>query len=321
MQKVCDGVFEGGGVRGIGHVGAVFELERQGYSFDRVAGSSAGAIVAALLAVGYSGVEIRREMENTDYLKFKEKDLWDYLGAAGMIVSLLLKYGVYATNAFELWLNRLLLGKKKLIFADVYEDGDYKLRVTASDLTDRKLLVLPDDLKEFGIRPETFGIAAAVRMSMSIPVFFEPYRLKDRHGRTHYIVDGGLLSNYPMWILDDGKRPLRYPVFGFKFVNEPEVSCKCRQEESMNLVEYVMAVAATAMDANDNAFISDSRGDYARTIRIPVSAEIGGRKQKIGATDFGISDEESEALFENGRRAAGAFLAGWDFESWLRTYR
>ena len=108
MQKVCDGVFEGGGVRGIGHVGAVFELERQGYSFDRVAGSSAGAIVAALLAVGYSGVEIRREMENTDYLKFKEKDLWDYLGAAGMIVSLLLKYGVYATNAFELWLNRLL---------------------------------------------------------------------------------------------------------------------------------------------------------------------------------------------------------------------
>ena len=156
---------------------------------------------------------------------------------------------------------------------------------------------------------------------MSIPVFFEPYRLKDRHGRTHYIVDGGLLSNYPMWILDDGKRPLRYPVFGFKFVNEPEVSCKCRQEESMNLVEYVKAVAATAMDANDNAFISDSRGDYARTIRIPVSAEIGGRKQKIGATDFGISDEESEALFENGRRAAGEFLAGWDFESWLRTYR
>ena len=86
-------------------------------------------------------------------------------------------------------------------------------------------------------------------------------------------------------------------------------------------VEYVKAVAATAMDANDNAFISDSRGDYARTIRIPVSAEIGGRKQKIGATDFGISDEESEALFENGRRAAGEFLAGWDFESWLRTYR
>ena len=59
----------------------------------------------------------------------------------------------------------------------------------------------------------------------------------------------------------------------------------------MNLVEYVKAVAATAMDANDNAFISDSRGDYARTIRIPVSAEIGGRKQKIGATDFGISDD------------------------------
>ena len=43
----CNGVLEGGGVKGIGHVGAIQALEQAGYQFHRVAGSSAGAIVAA----------------------------------------------------------------------------------------------------------------------------------------------------------------------------------------------------------------------------------------------------------------------------------
>lgn len=319
---ICDGVFEGGGVRGIGHVGAVYELERRGYSFGRVAGSSAGAIVAALLAAGYNGSEIRREMERLDYLRFKERDFWDYFGAAGMMISLLLKYGIYATGGFELWLNRLLMRKKKLVFADVREGGGYRLRVTASDLTARKLLTLPDDLADFGIVPDAFGIAAAVRMSMSIPIFFEPYRLKDKSGQVHYIADGGLLSNYPLWLLDDGKEELRRPVLGFKFVGD-EGEGRCRGRScAMNLAEYVKAVAATAMDAGDNRFISNSSGDYARTIRIPVNVRVnGGELQKISATDFDISGEETEALFENGRQAAARFLERWDFEGWLETYR
>ena len=52
-MKLCNGVFEGGGVRGIAHVGAACVLEAAGYRFEALAGSSAGAIVAALLAAGY----------------------------------------------------------------------------------------------------------------------------------------------------------------------------------------------------------------------------------------------------------------------------
>ena len=50
----ADAVFEGGGVKGIGLVGAVAFAEEKGYRWVNLAGTSAGAIVAALLAAGYN---------------------------------------------------------------------------------------------------------------------------------------------------------------------------------------------------------------------------------------------------------------------------
>ena len=70
-MKRCNAVFEGGGVRGIGHVGAACGMEYAGYEFVNLAGSSAGAIVAALLAAGYTCRELKEEMEALDYTKFR----------------------------------------------------------------------------------------------------------------------------------------------------------------------------------------------------------------------------------------------------------
>ena len=64
LWKSCCGVFEGGGVRGIGHVGAACAMQEAGYQFTDLAGSSAGAIAAALLAAGYSCDELKKEMES-----------------------------------------------------------------------------------------------------------------------------------------------------------------------------------------------------------------------------------------------------------------
>ena len=63
MALKTDAVFEGGGVKGIGLVGAVSEIEKAGYEFENLAGTSAGAIVASLLAAGYSSEELKRELE------------------------------------------------------------------------------------------------------------------------------------------------------------------------------------------------------------------------------------------------------------------
>lgn len=319
-MKKCNGVFEGGGVRGIGHVGAAWEIERAGFHFADLAGSSAGAIVAALLAARYSSRELKQEMESLDYLKLKGKDWIDYLGTAGKVLSILLHLGIYNTDYLELWMEEMLRRKGIRTFHDI-ENMGRRLKITASDLTARRLLILPDDLKELGITPGSFPISKAVRMSVSIPVFFEPVRLMDRAGREHLIVDGGLLSNFPVWVLDDGSTAQHRPTLGFRFSDGNETRCTCSQgcAAEGNLAAYLKAIVATCMDAVDNSRAMD--GDRERTIRIPTTIQIGGEEKKIGAVDFDIRPEECEALFENGKRAAARFLKTWDFADWKRQYR
>ncbi len=75
MALKADAVFEGGGVKGIGLVGAVSEIEKEGYVFENLAGTSVGAIVSSLLTVGYSAAEIKKELEQLDYNDFKGEEV------------------------------------------------------------------------------------------------------------------------------------------------------------------------------------------------------------------------------------------------------
>ena len=85
----------------------------------------------------------------------------------------------------------------------------------ASDLTNGRLVVLPDDLIQYGIDPGSFSIAKAIRMSCSLPYFFEPVKLHTR-GETSIIVDGGVLSNFPMWLFDRDNVKKTRPVLGIQ---------------------------------------------------------------------------------------------------------
>ena len=106
------------------------------------------------------------------------------------------------------------------------KERDWHLKLIAVDVTRRDLLVLPDDLGRYlapgtssPIDPDGFRIARAARMSMSIPYFFEPVELEHRDGGHSAIIDGGTLSNFPVWLFDVdpakvGRPPAR-PTFGF----------------------------------------------------------------------------------------------------------
>jgi NTE family protein len=193
-ERRVDAVFEGGGVKGIGLVGAVAATEARGFVFENVAGTSAGAIVAALVAAGYSAAELEREMKAVDYRKFRDKDLLDRIPVLGPALSLGFERGIYEGAYFERWLDGLLAEKGKRTFGDLvmpeYADDPrfrYKLQVIAADISRGKLLVLPRDIGDYGLEPDELGIARAVRMS--IPFFFEPVKLAES-----CIVDGGVLS-------------------------------------------------------------------------------------------------------------------------------
>ena len=302
----ADAVFEGGGVKGIGLVGALGVLEQAGYRWRRVAGTSAGAIVAALVAAGYTAEELARLMRSLDYRRFQDTTFLDRLGPIGMGASLLLEKGVYEGAYLERWLDERLADKGIATFADLRDEQaspyKHRLQVVAADISNARLVVIPSGLSSYGIEADGFRVSRAVRMSMSIPFFFEPVVI----GKT-YFVDGGLLSNFPVWLFDrppgaTAGRP-RWPTFGLTLI-EPE---QTKIGEIDSLLDYGRAILYTMLEAHDRRHIEAF--DYLRTIAIPT---VG-----VQTTEFDLSSDKRERLYASGQRAAKRFLEQWDHQAYL----
>ncbi len=297
----CDAVFEGGGVKGIAFVGAVQELERRGYNFNRLAGTSAGAITASILAAGYTGRELETFMTELNMLSFLELNKLGRVPLCGKVLNLICYNGIYCANQLEKWVADKLEVKGVHTFADV-EAGS--LKITASDITNGRLVIFPDDLEKYGLNPESWSIAKAVRMSCTIPYFFQPYRIKKGREKAD-VVDGGLLSNYPIWIFDTKKKP-RWPTFGFRL----RASDKCSANKIRGPITYLLAILNTMMDAHDKRHIEQN--DWTRTISIPVEG--------IRNTDFSLSCEQKEALIKLGREEASLFFDTWSFFNYINSH-
>lgn len=312
--KKLDAVFEGGGVKGTGLVGAVAVTEEKGYSFENVAGTSAGAIVAAFVAAGYTAAEMKEIMLGVDYNEFRDKGVVDRVPVIGPILSLGFEKGIYEGDFFEHWLEELITAKGVETFGDLVmeEYGEdpryrYKLNVIAADITNGKLLILPRDIERYGIQSDRLKVARAVRMSMSIPFFFEPVTLQDAAGDTSYIVDGGVLSNYPVWLFDADTEDPAWPTFGYKLV-EPDEGAP---HSIRGPISMLASLFATMMEAHDARYIQDA--NFARTIPI--------RTLGVRTTEFDLPVDRKEALYQSGRDAAEGFFERWDFEAYKERYR
>ena len=312
-QLRVDGVFEGGGVKGIGLVGAISVIEAAGYEFVNLAGTSAGAIVATLLAAGYHADELKQTINGIDFSTFEDPDLIGRIPYLGALVDEIFNKGLYKGDVF-LNLMRELLDKKGIhTFRDLiqpeFANEDryrFKVRVVASDISRRRMLVLPQDILDYDMAPEDLEVALAVRMSMSIPFFFEPVKLKNS-----YIVDGGLLSNFPVELFDsDG--PPEWPTFGFKLVLAPQANLSQMVEYPINgPISELAAVFFTAMEAHAAYYLSNDK--FVRTIAIDTL--------DVGGTDFNLTPDKKEALYKSGVQAANTFLAHWDFQKYIAQYR
>lgn len=104
--RKADLVLEGGGVKGIGLVGAVNALRETSYSrIQRVAGTSAGAIVASLIAAGMAPAEMQEVMHSLDYKKFEDASLLGRLGLPGKALEILLHGGSFKTDYMHRWVS------------------------------------------------------------------------------------------------------------------------------------------------------------------------------------------------------------------------
>jgi NTE family protein len=100
-ERDVDLVFEGGGLKGIALVGAYSVLEERGYRPQNIAGASAGAIVAALVAAGYDAPELRQTIMECDFSSLKDRAWEDWLPLFPRIVSILKDRGY--TRARRAW--------------------------------------------------------------------------------------------------------------------------------------------------------------------------------------------------------------------------
>ena len=301
----ADLVCKGGGVKGIALVGALLYFEEYGYIWKKVAGTSVGAIVASLVAVGYTAKEIYDIMLKIDYREFADKNTLQSIPLIGPPISLFYSKGIHAGAYVERFLSEKFEQKGKKYFKDIYENGESKLKVIASDVTRHKLIVLPDDLVEYNINPMEFEIAKAVRMSLSIPFFFEPVIL-NKKGNPSYIVDGGLFSNFPIWIFDVSDRP-RWPTFGLNLYNNVQNS----NSNPHGLISYLMDVIETSLSTSEEIYFKDC--DCVRIVNIPTLG--------ISTINFDITKEEMTSLFNSGYNSAKSFLETWDFNSYINNFR
>ena len=324
----ADLVLEGGGVKGIGLVGAVLTLHEAGFVFPRIGGTSAGAIVAALIAAYQVKkvplTQLQTDMAELDYTQFMQKTWAEkHLGLIGNATALVSHQGLYASSYVQEWLTSKLEPLGIRTFADLKITGDdgtalapyqrYRLVTHTSDLTRGALVRLPWDLPYYLLSSKDQGdparqiavidgypIVAAVRASMSIPFFFQPFEQKTALGACTW-VDGGLLQNFPVTVFDrtDG-RPNRWPTFGIKLssrpgLNTPDVPVQGDLRE-------VVSIAHTAMGEWNRYPLADE-GVGARTVFVDTMG--------IASTDFGLTTDQREKLFANGQAAAGKFLAAW----------
>ena len=321
----ADLVLEGGGVKGLGTAGAVTRLLEAGYQFPRVAGTSVGAVAAAVVAAGVDAPGLHDVMGRLDLSRVPDRRA-PWLPGVSETVGLAAVRGAYTGDYIHHWLATELDELGVVTFGDLrrHDPGDddrfgddarYSLVVMCTDVTHGRLLRLPWDYHQFHLDPDEQLVADAVRMSLSIPFFFEPCTLTDAEtGERSVIVDGGVLSNFAVEIFDrtDGKSP-RWPTFGVRlFPDLPEGLgdlVPAVISPFLPTLQLLRQVVATALVGRDQTHL-DRPGVRGRTITVDTSG--------VGITEFNVGRAGQQLLLDRGRDAAGTFLAQWEAtQSWV----
>ena len=329
--RPADLVLEGGGVKGIGLSGAVAAMTDAGWVPHRISGTSAGALVGAVAAAGAVGAELGEITSRLNYRQVADASGLARIPVLGTPLALLSGQGLYQGEYLHAWITAELaalgvhtFGDLRIDDADLPPEQRYRLVVTCSDLTLGQLVRLPWDYREvYGLDPDEQPVADAVRASMAIPFLFRPTTLTNpRTGVVSTLVDGGLLSNFPIDSLDrtDGRAPA-WPTFGVTITTAPKRGIgphvalfhtrwfDLPQPGPLHLLEQLITTMILGRDqANLN-----KPWVAARTIHVDAST--------VGLLDFGISTARADALYAAGYRAAADFLAGFDWEAYKRRFR
>ena len=292
----ADLVLEGGGVKGIGLLGAVTAMVKRDdpYTFERYAGTSAGSVVASFLAAGLSVDDLKDIMLKEDFSTFEdESTLFKHVKLLGEGFGLLFHEGLFVGDVLHSWIVETLAQRGVHTWKDLARPDDllppeqrYNLVVVVSDVSRGRELRLP-----WHTRPNS----AWTRIPSCWPTRCEhrcPFRsslathLRADRGSTAgkgYVLstDGGMLSNYPFDIFDRVNNP-RWPTLGVKLFTKEQIS-QAHWSPNANAIDLARSLLSTMMNAHDSLHVDDPY--YAdRTVFVDTTGFSG--------TNFHLSDDD-----------------------------
>jgi len=285
-------VFRGGGMKGLAYCGAlnVMMTINKLDHVKRYAGASAGAIIAALLCIGYTPEELEVILKKQDFKLFKDAE-----GLLDRASQLYKTYGLYKGKVFYEWIGKLIYektGSPDTTFEQIFTRFNKEVVVVGTCITHT-------EVHYFSVHTTpAMPLRDAVRISMSIPLFFEPVTLED-----HIFVDGGVTDNFPLSVFDtetyDYEHSYRAPVntktLGFFLMED-------KRHPHTRKVTGIKSYVGCMMDTVKQriAFLALKPGDELRTLFIQT--------RYITSTQFNISDQEKDLLYHEGQSAARRFF-------------
>ncbi len=199
--RYVNGVFKGGGAKGIAYAGALTAMRARGLWFHSVAGASAGAITASLIAAGLGPDELAAAVP--EGLKAMKSSIPERIGKAviGHASS------VFESRGLRAWLDATLArcigatDAAPVTFEALFAAKGIELYVVAMDLSSGLPIVFCRRTTP------TVEVAGAVAASSAIPGAFPPgrgvFHSPDDGAVVHQFVDGGTWANYPSFIFQD----------------------------------------------------------------------------------------------------------------------
>tara|TARA_B110000977_G_scaffold3102_1_gene4264 strand:- start:596 stop:1630 length:1035 start_codon:yes stop_codon:yes gene_type:complete len=306
-------VFEGSGIRGIAYCGVLSELEKNNIIEDivKVGGTSAGAITALMVALGYTSDEVFDIISDTKFQKFNDGQ-FIFVGGFSRLKS---QYGWYKGTAFSRWLDKIIAaktGNPDITFSELKNSGYKQLYVTATCLNKQRLLVFSEHTY-----PQ-MKVKDAVRISMSIPLYFEAVFI-DSVGNVYnnnkpnldVVVDGGIVGNYPIFIFDSlrldwSNNQIRIPNFktlGIRIDSDLQIKSDSLSKELVpiqinKMSDFLQAFYILILEnLNRIPLIPE---DWQRTISVS-SVGISPKLKKL-------SKEQKESLVKSGEFSTKNFL-------------
>ncbi len=302
-------VFEGGGILEVAYLGVLDYLDEIGIlsQIEKIAGSSTGAITACLTCFNTSFNEIKKMASSLDCKKLANEEplalrgvsdnfkteFESLFGNLSSVYRLLNNYGWYSTKYIYEWIKKIIATKfdetkKKAPYT--FEDfGDEELHI--NNIAFKDLYIVGTDISykssvvfSYETTPK-MEVAEAVRISMSIPFFFEAIKINTNIKSIY--ADGSLTRNFPITLFDENN--INYETLGVRFKN------KIKYAKTKNILDYIENIFSTLLKVQDDAF-NNNYIDQKRTISI----NTGG----IAPLNFNISDDEHKFLYDQGYDAA-----------------